>query len=440
MRARSGILTVGLWLSGWASILAGPGVASPAAALQAPGEIGAERGLAIRSPKVLAVPMEGRQVFDNAVVLVRDGLIEAVGPESEVEIPDDYELLDVGPNWVAPGLIDLHCHVAGPNLFQTNDINDMVFLTNPGVRVSPAVIPDNADLRYGVAGGVTSVLYIPGSGTNMGGQGVLLRTGEELYEDMEVRNPASLKLAQAGNPERFLFGVGRSFMNWNTRNTFQRGLAYARKWERYEKGEGPRPEVDLQFEIFRSLHKKDAQVSTHTQLYQVVLMTITMVKGELGLDVFIDHGTFDGWRAGKLAWENDVNAVLGPRGISRPYSGFLETDGQIHGVAAKYQEQGHQRVGFNTDSPVIPQQELSLQAAMGVRYGFDRTNLDHVRGLTTIPADSIGIGDRLGSIHPGYEADLIIVTGDPADPRSSVEIVFQRGKRVYDAERDGRLW
>jgi hypothetical protein len=31
---------------------------------------------------------------------------------------------------------------------------------------------------------VTSVLYIPGSGTNMGGQGVLLRTGAETYEDM----------------------------------------------------------------------------------------------------------------------------------------------------------------------------------------------------------------------------------------------------------------
>jgi imidazolonepropionase-like amidohydrolase len=229
-------------------------------------------------------------------------------------------------------------------------------------------------------------------------------------------------------------------MNWNTRNTFLRGLAYAKKWERYEQGEGPRPEVDLQFEIFRSLQKKDAQVSTHTQIYQVVLMTNTMVKKELGLDVFIDNGTFDGWRAGGLAWENGVNAILGPRGISRPYTNFLETDGQIHGVAAKYQEQGHQRIGFNTDSPVIPQQELGVQAAMGARYGLDCSNLEQVRGLTVIPANSVKLGDRLGSIQPGFDADLIVVTGDPADPRSSVELVFQRGQRVYDAQRDGRLW
>ncbi len=395
---------------------------------------------AIKAAKALLCPFEGQQVLDNAVVLVADGKIEAVGPAESTPIPDGYQLVDVGDQWVMPGLVELHCHVAGPNMLSVNDINDMVYLTNPGLRASAAVTPLNSSLRKAVAGGVTTVLYIPGSGTNMGGQGVLLKTVGDTYEEMELRNPGSLKLAQAGNPERWLLRPGRSFMNWNTRNTFRRGLAYAKRWESWREEGGERPQVDPQFEVIRALHERRAQVSTHTQIYQVVLMTITMVRQELGLDVYIDHGTFDGHRAGKLAEENDVFAILGPRGISRFYGEFIDTDGRILGVAAEYQREGHTRIGFNTDSPVLPQEQLSLQAAMGVRYGLDTSNLEHVRGLTIIPATAAGIADRVGSLEVGKDADLLVVTGDPADPRSSVEQVFIEGERVYDTATDHRRW
>ena len=52
-----------------------------------PGEPGAEGGLAILTKKALCVPLEGQQVVNNAVILIRDGKIEAVGPRSEVAIP-----------------------------------------------------------------------------------------------------------------------------------------------------------------------------------------------------------------------------------------------------------------------------------------------------------------------------------------------------------------
>jgi imidazolonepropionase-like amidohydrolase len=320
-----------------------------------------------------------------------------------------------------------------------NDLNDMVYLTNPGLRASSAVRPENGNLKRGVASGVTSVLYIPGSGTNVGGQGVLLKTFMEKYEEMEIRNPGSLKLAQAGNPERWVMGVRRAFMNWNTRNTFQRGVAYAKRWEAYREKGGQKPDVDLQFEVFRDLYEQKTQVSTHTQIYQVVSMTVRMIKREMGLPVYIDHGTFDGWKAAGQAQEAGVNAILGPRAISRTYPGFIDTDGQIQGVAAKYQEMGHKMIGFNTDAPVIPQEELFLQSSMGVRYGLDTTNLEHLRGLTIVPAMTAGIADRVGSLEVGKDADIIVVTGDPTDPRSHVETAFIEGRRVYDSS-DARVW
>ena len=421
-------------------------LASPLMGGDEPGARGVERGLAVLTAKAICVPAEGPQSIDSAVVLVRDGRIEAVGALGEVVVPDGYAVLDLGDRWVAPGLVDLHCHVAGSP--RANDLNDMVFLTNPGLRAFTGVVPGNDALATGAAAGVTTVLYIPGSGTNIGGQGVLLKTGFDGYERAEVRNPGSLKLAQSGNPESWTVGVGRAFMNWNTGNTFRRGLAYAQTWEDHEQGQGPQPAKDPQFEVFRDLRKSRTQVSTHTQIYQVVLRTITMVRERFGLDVYIDHGSFDGWRAAGKAQAAGVPAILGPRQISafmwveyRP-NVWIEndTDGRILGMAAQYQKLGHESVGFNTDSPVIPLESLPLQAAMAVRYGFETPNADQIRGLTIVPAQAAGIADRVGSLEPGKDADLIVVDGDPADPRTTVSMTFIEGERVYDIAREARRY
>jgi imidazolonepropionase-like amidohydrolase len=75
---------------------------------------------------------------------------------------------------------------------------------------------------------------------------------------------------------------------------------------------------------------------------------------------------------------------------------------------------------------------------MAVRYGMDASNLETVRGLTIVPAVTAGIDDRLGSLEAGKDADFVVLTGDPADPRTAVEKVFIDGKRVYDTAKDKR--
>ena len=95
-------------------------------------------------------------------------------------------------------------------------------------------------------------------------------------------------------------------------------------------------------------------------------------------------------------------------------------------------------VGFNTDAPVLPQEELFLQAGTAVRYGLDNSHLESVRGLTIVPAVTAGIDHLVGSLEPGKEADVLVIAGDPGDPRSGVDAVYIEGRLVYDAERDAR--
>jgi imidazolonepropionase-like amidohydrolase len=405
----------------------------PAAqASQGPAEPGAP-GVAIRASKALLCPLAGEQVLDDALVLVQGGRIEAVGRHGELAVPEGYGLLDVRPNWIMPGMIDLHSHVAG------DGINDMIFQTNPGLRASATVQPHNPRLRLALAAGVTTILYIPGSGTNIGGQGVLLKTSPGTYESVLVRDPGALKVAQGDNPKRRLYGMERGLMNYHIRHVLTQGKAYARRWQAHEDGAGPAPERALHLDIFRDLEARRTQIATHTQYYQVVLASLRILTLELGFDAFIDHGSFDSMKLASLAEEIGVAAILGPREVLWPRPPAFDTDGQVQGTAWGFQRGGHTRIGFNTDAPVVPQEELPLQAAMGVRYGLDTTRLEAVRGVTIIPAVVAGLGQRLGSLEAGKDADILVVTGDPADPRSSVERVLVDGRVVYDA-REGRRW
>ncbi len=377
---------------------------------------------AARAAKVFTAA-DGR-VLDNAIVLWKDGRIVAVGRPEDLELPPGLEIEDLGDLWLVPGLVEPHCHSAG----SLADLNDMVYLANPALRTVDIVDPGNPLAKDALAGGVTSALLLPGSGTNLSGYGTLVKYGSDRVAESVVRAPGSLKVAQAGNPEVYDWGVRRAFMNWDLRHTLKRGLDWAR---RYRAGQAP---LDWQLADFQKLLAGTLPVSVHTQIYQVVLMTITMLKGEFGFDVFIDHGTFDGYKAGPMAVEYGVPVMNGPRQFW-----FDRSRARFQGCAAgwaAYVPDGL-LLGYNTDAPVVPQEELSFQAAMGVRLGHDDPAAA-LEGITCNSAKVLRYDQQAGSLRPGLDADLVAWTGFPLDPRSSVVKVWVRGKLVYDAKRERR--
>ena len=222
-------------------------------------------------------------------------------------------------------------------------------------------------------------------------------------------------------------------------------MAYAKRWLDYERGQGPKPRRNIEFDVFLDLVTNEIAISVHTQVYQVVLMTITMIAGEFGLPVFTDHSEIGGWLAAPEAVKHGVPAIIGPRTHDHNYQrGFIAWARNKHegvrGLAAGWQELGQKDLGFNTDSPFVPEEELPVQATMGVRYGLDDSGLAALRGLTIVPARAAKIDDEVGSLERGKDADILVCDGYPVDPRTTVRMVFVDGRRAYDAERDGRRW
>ncbi|MEZ5979322.1 MAG: amidohydrolase family protein [Planctomycetota bacterium] len=395
-------------------------------------------GLALFASKVLTCELEGAGYVDNGVVLVEDGKIVATGRRADVEVPEDYVRVECGRNWLMPGMVDLHSHSTGERGF-----NDAVLLANPGLRISATILPGNPDMRAALCCGVTTVLFIPGSGTTIGGQGALVKTAPGPFEERVLRDPASLKVAQYGNPDRWGPGQGKTVLNYTLRAALDRGRGYWKAWKAFEEGTGPEPSVDPSLEVYRKLFEGEIPASVHTQWLQVVVATIDILKRQYHLDVFIDHGTFDSWIAAAYAFENGVNAIIGPRNVSYPDRPMIDWSGDnpesVKGSAAGFWEGGHRMIGFNTDSPfAVPLQDLFLQAAIAVRHGFPDDRMQTVRGLTIIPAMTIGFGDRVGSLEPGKDADIVLVSGHPADPRSKVRGVWVDGVKQYDEKEESK--
>jgi imidazolonepropionase-like amidohydrolase len=65
--------------------------------------------------------------------------------------------------------------------------------------------------------------------------------------------------------------------------------------------------------------------------------------------------------------------------------------------------------------------EEAAEFANMVEYGI--TPLQAIRSATSVGADNIGLGDRVGSIEKGKYADLVAVSGNPANDVTELERV-----------------
>lgn len=398
-------------------------------------------GYAFRAQKVL--PITVPPILDG-VVVTKNGLIEAVGAFADVVIPAGYELVDCGDAVLLPGFVELHCHIAS----ETFDLNDTVHPTNPEFRTLDLIGMEHDQIRTARAGGISTALYIPGSGSNMGGFGTLTKTWGRSPEEALVRFPGSLKIAQAGNPERGSGDLGADMMGMTEgiRMTLLQGKRYWEQHEAWQKGQGEKPKYDPTLELLRGLFRHEYPVSVHTQIYQVVLTTLQQLRLELGLWTVIVHGEFDAYRLSENMLLAGLPVAAGPRNyhFDRGTSTFLGLAQVWHDGGKYYSWQdpvrglGRDGVGLNTDSPVIPQEQLPVQGAIAVRLGLPHEVA--IRAITINNATFAGIQHRVGSLEVGKDADLGIWNGDPIDPRSYVETMVINGTICYRRDPSRPTW
>ncbi len=380
-----------------------------------------EKGLAISCAKLFSMN-DAEEIFAPGLIVARGSKIDYVGPL--IDVPAGYELLERGTTWCTPGLIDLHSHIQTGSFM---DVNDMVLSCNPEFRTSPSIVPANREIQRACAGGVTTLFGIPGSGTNLSGFGVLYKTRcSGTYEQIVLADPGGMKVAQSYNPERRALSVGdlgytRAGMAWNLNRLNHMAIAATK-----------RGEDSLALHNLQRVHTKELPVLIHTAGSDACHTTIEMWGEDYDVRAVLSHGCFDGWKVAEYAARVGIPCNLGPR----TFDWFSSMEGQYIGTPQRYQDAGVQLISVNTDASVMPQEELFLQGTMGARYGADSYLM--LKAVTSNTAKSFGLEDRIGILAPGKDADIVLWTGNPLDPRAHVETVWIEGKVEYDRARDGQ--
>jgi imidazolonepropionase-like amidohydrolase len=361
--------------------------------------------------------------FENGVLVEEKGKIVALGPRATTAIPPGAKIVDHGELWLCPGFVDLHHHVSGG---PGGDINDMTLPINAELRTLDVVKPSEDAIARTAGGGVTTTLFIPGSGTNISGFGVLLkmRRGKSL-DAMVVRELGAMKVAQGFNPERGSGDLGASRMGSSAMLTtaLERGKAYAAAWRAHAAGKGPKPEFAPELEQLRAVFDGNVPVLIHTAGLRDCIATARMFQDVFQVRMVLSHGCFDGWLAAASLAKRQTPLNLGPR--------MYEFDryGQFQGTCKAYWDAGCTNLSINTDAPVVAAEELQLQAAVAIRLGLPYQAA--LQALTIAPARQIGIADRVGSLTVGKDADFQVTDGDPLDPRHAPRAVYIEGHLVH---------
>jgi imidazolonepropionase-like amidohydrolase len=89
-------------------------------------------------------------------------------------------------------------------------------------------------------------------------------------------------------------------------------------------------------------------------------------------------------------------------------------------------------VTIMTDADVVQQEFLRYQASIAIKYGLHPS--EALKAITINPAKLIGMEDRIGSLEPGKDADLVIYNGDPFDIQTDVLKTFINGELIYEGE------
>lgn len=359
-------------------------------------------------------------------ILIKDGKIEDKG--EDLDIPEDYEKIDLEGKRVIPGMIDAHCHVGifeeGEG-WEGDDTNELYDPITPHLRALDGINPDGIALKEAVSSGITSINVGPGSANPIGGKFTSMKTaGSKIVDDLIIKEPTGLKMATGENPKRVYKDQKKMpSTRMSTAGLIREKLFEASEYmKKLEEDTEEEIEKNFKLEAILPLLKDEIPGRIHAHRADDIASAVR-ISEEFGFELIIEHCT-EGHKIADFLAEKDIPVVFGPALSSRPKREMEELSFRTPGILA---EKGV-KVAIMTDSPADPIKYLPLLAAYAVREGMEKR--EALKAITINAAEICGIEDRVGSIEKGKDADLVVFDGDPLELKSRVEKVFIEGEEI----------
>jgi imidazolonepropionase-like amidohydrolase len=416
--------------------------------------VSAQELLAIKGGKV--IPVVGDPI-ENGVILIRDGRIDKVG--ADIKIPIEAKVIDATGKVVMPGIVEVHTSSA---MSQSNETNPNV----PFLSVIDSVDPAREFFEESRRNGVTTAAVVPGNSTMIGGQAAVIKTAGTYVNDMVLKRKAGLKISVAptGSTSR-MSHYARLRKELETVRDAEKKKAEEKEKKKADeekpedkpkpdekavqqdddKKKSPtasstnaqKPTDDAKMEALTSLLNGDMPAFIYCSTAMDVTQAMRLVE-EFKIKPILVLSR-DTYKAADAIAKAKVPVILDSTLVYWRTDPRTRDDEKIV-LPRLFRDKGIQfsfQVDNSTSRLAMGSHYHWYQAATAVKYGMPVN--DALKAITLDAAKLIGVDDFVGSIEPGKDADIVILTGDPLKVTTWVETTIVNGKVVYERDKDVKL-
>ena len=395
--------------------------------------------IVIQNATVMTV---AKGTFKGSVV-VKDGKIADVG--EKVMVPQGATVIDASNQYVIPGIIDCHSHIAGDG-----GINESSVSVSSMVDIKDILNPEDIAIYRALAGGVTTANILHGSANAIGGctLPIKMRWGKDAQALIFQGATPGIKFALGENPKRAgnpqggrggattvtaRYPATRMGIEDTIREAFDQAKAYKEEWDAYQakvaRGEHPiPPRKDLKYEPLKEVLEGKRYVHAHCYRADEILMLIR-VADDYGFKIRTFQHVLEGYKVAKEIAAHGAGAST----FSDWWSYKVEAFDAIPYNAALMTKKGV-LVSLNSDDAEL-MRHLNSEAGKAMKYG-GMTETEALAMVTLNPAKQLGIENRVGSIETGKDADLVIYDKFPLSDYAKVQKVLIDGSVYFDRDQE----
>jgi hypothetical protein len=363
----------------------------------------------------------------RGTVICKGSKIEQVG--AELSAPAGAEVIDARGGYVSPGLVAIEAAAVGVGGTDGN--------------IADSLDPYQLSLRVALACGITTanVVDVPFPGffgeeveaISGAGSAVIKLTQGDL-EGMLVREPGLNYFAMPGRQ------VGLNL--FRVRESFRKASEHLKALREAETKKTQPPRTPPELEPFVTILQNE-RPTVVTAGEEEEVNALLEIQREYPFDLILSRPDAAFGVARSLA-SRRVPVLLKARGADFSFD-FTTPVVDEHGLIpirrpSAFWELGVSvallpyRRGVSLDG--LAGRDLTayhLEAAFAVRGGMSEENA--LEAITIVPARLLRIGDRVGSLERGKDADLLVWNRHPLDFRAFVEKAFINGKLYYEREK-----